>query len=381
MGARGAMGARGVVISDGPKGNANCIDGRITQLVTEVLRIDPKDPDAGSIARAAECLRAGGLVAFPTETVYGLGAHALDRRAVRRVFAAKERPANDPLIVHVAAIDDIAPLVIEIPPAARELAARFWPGPLTMVLRRSEFVPDEVTAGLDTVAIRVPSHPIAQALLRCARLPIAAPSANRFSRPSPTRAAHVLADLGDRIEMVLDGGPTSVGLESTVVDLAHQPPTVLRPGAVDVAALRAVIPDVRLRSTLVERGTTGLPAPGMLPKHYAPATALTVFEGDRATAIAEIVQTAQRHLDRGRSVAVLAFAEDLEQLRALRVHLLDLGKENDPAAVASRLYAALREGDELGVDALLVRNITTDHPLSTAIQDRLRRAATRDESA
>jgi L-threonylcarbamoyladenylate synthase len=329
------------------------------------------------IARAAECLRAGGLVAFPTETVYGLGAHALDRRALRRVFAAKERPANDPLIVHVAAIDEIEPLVVEVPRVARELAARFWPGPLTMVLRRSERVPDEVTAGLDTVAIRVPSHPIAQALLRCAQLPIAAPSANQFSRPSPTRAAHVLADLGDRIDMILDGGPTSVGLESTVVDLAHQPPVVLMPGVVDAAALRAVIPDVQFRSAPVESGTAGLPAPGMLPKHYAPVTPLTLFEGDRTTAMREMVQAAQLHLDRGHSVAILAFADDVDLWRGVRVHLLELGSENDPAAVASRLYAALRDGDELGVDALLVRDITTNHPLSTAIQDRLRRAASR----
>src|SRR5262245_42306489 len=242
-------------------------------------------------------------------------------------------------------------------------------------MRRSEQVPDEVTAGLDTVAIRVPSHPIAQALLRCARLPIAAPSANRFSRPSPTRAAHVLADLRDRIDMILDGGPTSVGLESTVIDLTQQPPTVLRPGAIDAAALRAVIPEVRFRGAPVERGTAGVPAPGMLPKHYAPVTPLTLFEGDRTSAIREIVRTAWHHLDRGQSVAILAFAEDRDQLRALHAHLLDLGNENDPAAVASRLYAVLREGDELGVDALLVRNITTEHPLSTAIRDRLRRAA------
>jgi L-threonylcarbamoyladenylate synthase len=343
--------------------------------MTDVLQVDPTAPDPELIARAAECLRAGGLVAFPTETVYGLGAHALDRRAVQRVFAAKERPATDPLIVHVAAVDDIASLVAEVPRAARDLAARFWPGPLTMVLRRSELVPDEVTAGLDTVAIRVPSHPIAQALLQSARLPIAAPSANRFSKPSPTRAAHVLADLRGRIDLIVDGGPTSVGLESTVLDLAHQPPTVLRPGAIDAATLRSILPDVRLRSSPAERGTTGMPAPGMLPKHYAPATPLTLFEGDRASAIAEIVESARRHRERGQSVAILAFGEDLEQLRALRAQLVDLGSEGDPPAVASRLYAALREGDELGVDVLLVRNITTDHPLSMAIQDRLRRAA------
>jgi L-threonylcarbamoyladenylate synthase len=362
-------------VSEGPKGNANCIDGRITQLVTKVLHVDSTSPEMDLIARAAECLRAGGLVAFPTETVYGLGAHALDRRALQRVFAAKERPANDPLIVHVASVDDIEPLVIEIPSIARELAARFWPGPLTIVLRRSERVPDEVSAGLETVAIRVPSHRVAQALLGCAQLPIAAPSANRFSRPSPTRAAHVLADLGDRIDMILDAGPTTVGLESTVVDLAHHPPTVLRPGAIDAAALRAVIPDVRLRSHPVERGTTGLPAPGMLPKHYAPATPLILFEGDRVSTIEAIAQTVRLRRESGQSVAILAFSDDLVEFRLLGVPLLDLGNENDPPTVASRLYAALREGDELGVDVILVRNITTNRPLSMAIQDRLRRAA------
>src|SRR5262249_19401503 len=220
-----------------------------------------------------------------------------------------------------------------------------------------------------------PSHPIAQALLQCARLPIAAPSANRFSRPSPTRAAHVLDDLRGRIDMIVDGGPTSVGLESTVIDLAHQPPTVLRPGAVDVATLRSVISDVQLNSARAEGGSAGMPAPGMLPKHYAPATPLTLFEAHRATALDEIVHTTRRHRARGQSVAILAFREDLEQLRALRVPLCDVGYESDPPTVASRLYAALREGDELGVDVILVRNITTDHPLSTAIQDRLRRAA------
>src|SRR5436190_4276722 len=214
------MGARDSGGAACAKGSANCIGGRITQLVTQLLRVDPANPDTRVIERAAECLREGGLVAFPTETVYGLGAHALDRQAIQKLFAAKQRPANDPLIIHVAALDDIPPLVADIPSAARDLAARFWPGPLTIVLPRSSRVPEEVTAGLATVAIRVPSHPVARALLESARLPIAAPSANLFSRPSPTRAAHVLADLNGRIDIILDGGSTSVGLESTVVDLS-----------------------------------------------------------------------------------------------------------------------------------------------------------------
>jgi L-threonylcarbamoyladenylate synthase len=206
-------------------------------------------------------------------------------------------------------------------------------------------------------------------------LPIAAPSANRFSRPSPTLAAHVLADLRGRIDMILDAGPTSVGLESTVVDLVHEPPTVLRPGAVDAATLRLIIPDLRLHSSSGERGSTGMPSPGMLPKHYAPSTPLMLFEGDRASTIDAIAHAVTLRRDRGESVAIVAFSDDLESLRGLGAPLVDLGNEHDAPAIASRLYAALREADELGVDAILVRNITTDHPLGTAIQDRLRRAA------
>jgi L-threonylcarbamoyladenylate synthase len=344
--------------------------------VTEVLRVDPQTPDQKSIARAAECLRSGGLVAFPTETVYGLGAHALDRAAVRRVFAAKERPVSDPLIIHVASFDAVIPLVAEVPTIGRDLATRFWPGPLTLILRRSDRIPDEVTAGLDTVALRVPAHPVAHALIQCAGLPVAAPSANRFSRPSPTRAAHVLADLDRRIDMILDAGPTTVGVESTVIDLTRKPPMVLRPGAIDVAALRSVVPDVGTRSIASVEGTGGMPSPGMLPKHYAPATPLRLFEGSRTDALAELMRTAQRHVESGESVAVLAFAEDIEPLSTLPIRLVSFGSERDPIAIAARLYAALREGDELGTNIILVRNITTEHPLTAAIQDRLRRAAT-----
>jgi L-threonylcarbamoyladenylate synthase len=342
--------------------------------VTDVQRVDPAHPDADVIARAAECLRAGGLVAFPTETVYGLGAHALDRAAILRVFAAKERPANDPLIVHVATLDAAAPLVEDIPRVARELAARFWPGPLTMVLRRSARVPDEVTAGLATVAIRVPSHPVARALLERARIPVAAPSANLFSRPSPTRAAHVLADLNGRIDMIVDGGATDVGLESTVIDLAGRVPTILRPGAIDLDALRHVVPDVVSRRAAAPE-TAAMASPGMLPKHYSPKTPVILFEGNRETALAEMTRDAQRRAGRGDSIVVLSYAEDAGELRNLGVRIVELAAEENPAAVAARLYAALRECDELGASAILVRSVTTSHPLTSAIQDRLRRAA------
>ena len=342
--------------------------------MTEVLRVDPADPDQNLIARAAECLRAGGLVAFPTETVYGLGAHALNRQAIQRVFTAKERPANDPLIVHVAAFDDMVTLVVDVPLAARALAARFWPGPLTMVLRRSSQVPDEVTAGLETVAIRVPSHPVARALLERARIPVAAPSANLFSRPSPTRASHVFADLDGRIDIIVDGGPTDVGLESTVLDLSTDRPTILRPGAVDLHALQAVLPDVTTRH-VATGGSIAMRSPGMLTKHYSPRTPVVLYEGDRETALRLLMRDARARADRGEAVAVLAYAEDLDELRSLPVRVVELGSEDEPAAIATRLYAALRECDEPGADAILVRGITTAHPLSGAIQDRVRRAA------
>jgi L-threonylcarbamoyladenylate synthase len=344
--------------------------------MTEVLRVDSANPDPHAIERAAACLRRGGLVAFPTETVYGLGVHALDREAVLRLFHAKERPANDPLIVHVSTIDDVAPLVAELPPYAYALAARFWPGPLTIVVRRSRAVPDEVTAGLDTVAIRVPSHPVARALISAAGIPIAAPSANLFSRPSPTDAMHVIADLNDRIDMVVDGGPTEVGVESTVVDLSQALPVILRPGAVGLDMLRAVLPNIESRNPAIE--PSGTPqSPGLMSKHYAPRALVTLYEGDAEAALSAMVRDARALVGGGKAVAVLAFAEDIAQLVDLPVHLVHLGGEGQTADVAARLYAALRECDDLGADAVLARIATTQHALSAAVRDRLHRAATR----
>ena len=344
--------------------------------MTEVLRVDPDHPDPTIIARAAACLAGGGLVAFPTETVYGLGANALNRDAIRRVFAAKERPAHDPLIVHVASLQDVASLVIAIPEQARQLAQRFWPGPLTLVLERSAAVPDEITAGLTTVAIRVPSHPVAHALIEAARVPVAAPSANLFSRPSPTRAAHVLEDLNGRVDMIVDAGPTTVGVESTVVDLSHGVPAILRPGAIDIEALRAFLPNVTTMATARSEDAP-LPAQGMLDKHYAPRTPVVLHAGDRATALRTMQRDIAQHAARGERTVALAYTEDLDVLRDLPVELLELGSEAAPASVAGRLYAALREADRANAMVILVRSVTAPHPLSDAINDRLRRAASR----
>lgn len=354
--------------------------------MTEVIRVDPTQPDKASIARAGECLREGGLVAFPTETVYGLGAHALDRVAVRRVFEAKRRPTHDPLIVHVTSLSDIRALVVDLPASAHRLAERFWPGPLTLVLKRSPLVPDEVTASLDTVAVRVPAHPVARALIHAAAVPIAAPSANTFSRPSPTSAEHVLQDLSGRIDMVLDAGATIVGVESTVLDLSGPVPNVLRPGAVTLEMLREVVPDVLFEPPLTSENEAAR-SPGLIPKHYSPRAPLTLYEGDPRATIERLMWDATSALAGGSVVGIVAADEDSAALTTLtalegpppqskrRLHIMRLGSERDLAAVASRLYSALRELDAAGVDQILVRGFSSESGLGVAIQDRLRRAA------
>lgn len=342
--------------------------------VTEILI-----PSPSSIARAAECLVGGGLVAFPTETVYGLGVHALDAAAVRRLFEAKGRPANDPLIVHVASFDAVEALLdarLEAGPycRVRRLAAQFWPGPLTLVMPKSPRVPGEVTAGLDSVALRVPAHPVAQALLEAARVPIAAPSANLFSRPSPTTAAHVLQDLDGRIDMVIDGGPTDVGVESTVLDLTGPQPTVLRPGAVTVEMLRPLLPDVRLRTGAVSDAEAQA-SPGLLSKHYSPRAPLTLFHGSPGAALDALVERARFASAEGRRVGVLVPREDVDVFGEFPVRLAEIGSGADPAGIAARLYAALRELDAAGVDVILARDIESEDGLARAIRDRLHRAA------
>ena len=341
---------------------------------TAVIRVDPSNPDPAAIAAAAGVLRRGGLVAFPTETVYGLGAHALDRDAVRRVFAAKGRPAQDPLIVHVADTAAVHPLVVTPPDALAALAARFWPGPLTIVLRRAAHVPDEVTAGLDTVAVRVPAHPVARALLTAAAIPIAAPSANLFSRPSPTRAEHVLEDLDGRLDMVVDGGPTTVGLESTVLDLSGDRPVILRPGAVTVEMLRALIGDVAHGSGVIASATSGMRSPGLLTKHYSPRAPLTLYSGELSRVLARMAADARAAMGRGERVGILAADEDRPQMPA-DAHLVMIGAAGDLETLAARLYSALRELDGAQADRILAREFGGGEGLGLAIADRLRRAA------
>jgi L-threonylcarbamoyladenylate synthase len=342
--------------------------------VTDILRVDPSTPDPSAIARAAACLRDGGLVAFPTETVYGLGVHALDRDAVRRLYAAKGRPAADPLIVHVGSLEDVSRLVSQLPEVVGVLAQRFWPGPLTLVLPRSVVVPDEVTAGLETVAVRIPAHPIAQALIRQAGVPVAAPSANLFSRPSPTQASHVLEDLDGRIDLVVDGGSTRIGVESTVLDLTAEAPRILRPGGVTIDQLREVLPTVHA----FERAASDGPmlSPGLLEKHYSPRAPLTLYVGDGDAPLRRLVADIGDLIRDGARVGVLVSAEDRMRLPSNRsLTVVDLGPRGRLDVVATRLYAALRELDQAGVDRILAADIPERSGLGTALHDRLTRAA------
>ncbi|HEX8394116.1 MAG TPA: L-threonylcarbamoyladenylate synthase, partial [Longimicrobium sp.] len=259
-----------------------------------MLPVDPAAPAAAVLARAAEVLRGGGLVAFPTETVYGLGAHALDPAAVARIYAAKGRPGYNPLIVHVADADQARALAAEWPDAAARLAETFWPGPLTLVVPKRDGVPDAVTAGLPSVALRVPAHPVAHALLQVSGLPVAAPSANRSTQVSPTTARHVERGLGDRVDLILDGGPCPVGIESTVVSLVAGVPTVLRPGSISVDELRRVVGEVALPAA-EPGGEAARPSPGMMDRHYAPRAPLHMLPAEgRADAIRRAAEAGGR---------------------------------------------------------------------------------------
>jgi L-threonylcarbamoyladenylate synthase len=326
----------------------------------QLLSVDPHHPDADAIARAAELLRAGRLVAFPTETVYGLGANALDARAVERIYAAKGRPAYNPLIVHVADADQVTTVATEWPDRAARLAAAFWPGPLTIVLPKRALVPDAVTAGLPSVAVRVPSHPVAHALLSVAQIPVAAPSANRSMMLSPTTGQHVARSLGDAVDLILDAGPTTVGIESTVVDLTSDVPVLLRPGTISLVQLEAVIGPVRRAST--SSGDAARPSPGMLDRHYSPRAVLFIAPAHR---FAERVREIRA---RGQRVGALVIGET-PAADAITSRL-----SRDAGEYAARLYAALHELDDAGCDVIFVEQVP-DGPAWLGVRDRLARAA------
>jgi L-threonylcarbamoyladenylate synthase len=349
---------------------------------TEVVKVDPIHPEVPVIEYAAALLSAGQVVVFPTETVYGLGADAFQPVALERIFTAKGRPFSDPLIVHIADEDALELLTTGIPEKAKRLAQAFWPGPLTLILPRGPRVPDLVTAGLNTVAVRMPRHPVALALIGAVGSPIAAPSANRFMHISPTTAQHAMADLAGRVPLILDSGPCEVGVESTVLDLCSEVPTILRPGGISLEALHTVLPDVQLpvqRSTGnkekdADRDIAAQKAPGQLFTHYAPAIPLLLFDGSIEAMRAAMLAEVQRRRERGEYVGVLAADEDVATFEGSGALVQTLGNAAAPEQVAAALFAGLRALEEAHVHVILCRNFD-EYGLGLAIRDRLLKAA------
>jgi L-threonylcarbamoyladenylate synthase len=310
-----------------------------------------------SLFRAAGIIRAGGVVAFPTETVYGLGADAFNPLAVARIFEIKRRPHFDPLIIHIASLPDMRKIVSKVTPLARKLIDRFWPGPLTVVLSKKGEVPDIVTAGLETVAVRMPDHPIALRLIKEAGCPLAAPSANPFGYLSPTTAEHVRAQLGDRVDQILDGGPCQVGVESTILSFVGERPVLLRPGGTPLEEIESVIGKVEIETMEGDRPT----APGMLPRHYAPRTPILLNWSDQGLGS-----------KRKKKIGLLAFREPVGS--SLFDHVEVLSKNGDLREAASNLFAAIRRLDGSGLDLILAEPVP-ETGLGRAIMDRLRRAS------
>ncbi|MGP8270442.1 MAG: L-threonylcarbamoyladenylate synthase [Terracidiphilus sp.] len=344
------------------------------RLFVDLAHLDSAEAQ-DALERGAQILRAGGLVALPTETVYGLGANALDAGAVRRIFAAKQRPAWDPVIVHIAGLEMLEGLVEEVPAAARRLMEAFWPGPMTLLLKRSGAVPDAVTAGRPLVGVRMPRHPVALELIQRAGIPVAAPSANLFGRTSPTTAAHVLEDLDGRIDAVVDAGVTVHGVESTVLDPGRSPMMIYRPGAVTAEQIRAIVGAVEVFSggELMESPREALPSPGLGLRHYAPRARLELVEGEPSELRSRLVEAVLRWP--GERVGVMLPA-DFEGLNLGAVEL-KWGRWAVPEEMARELYSVLRALDAAGCK-VIVCPVPKGEGIGAAIRDRLLKAGVRE---
>lgn len=345
---------------------------------TRYCKIDRSDPQGECLIQGASILRWGGTVAFPTETVYGLGANAFNPDAVAKIFAAKGRPADNPLIVHIAHQEALKGLVTQIPQVAYLLMETFWPGPLTLVLPKDHRVSDAITAGLDTVAIRMPAHPVALALLEKARVPIVAPSANLSGKPSPTSGQDVLRDLAGKIDLVLDGGSTQVGLESTVLDLTTNPPMILRPGGISKEDLELIIGEVQLDPALMNETGAGKPkSPGTKYTHYAPKAQVTVVVGLEEKGLETLGRMVGQAKRQGQRVGLLLTTETAQRYRGKfpKPHYLEaLGSEHYLEDIASHLFRALRNCDRQRLDVVYAEGVP-DEGLGLAIMNRLTKAA------
>lgn len=338
------------------------------------IKINENHIDNQAITCAGEIIKAGGLVAFPTETVYGLGGDALNNQASGKIYAAKGRPSDNPLIVHIADIDGLKKIAAVIPEAAGKLADRFWPGPLTMIFQKTELVPKETTGGLNTVAVRMPSHKVALALIKASGGFIAAPSANLSGRPSPTLAKHVAEDMDGRIDMIIDGGAVDIGLESTIVDMTGTIPTILRPGYISIEMLAEVLKEVEYDQAILSMPDPSTPpkAPGMKYKHYAPQGDLVIVKGLQENVVEYIRQAIRKKQEQGQIVGVIATAETYPLYTGAVVE--NIGAREDEEAIARHLYAVLRDFDEKGVTCIFSEEFDTPQ-MGQAIMNRLMKAA------
>lgn len=346
------------------------------KTITEKIRQDAEmltDREEEALRKAGNIIRQGGLVAFPTETVYGLGGDALNRESSRRIYEAKGRPSDNPLIVHICRFEDITEIVSDVPGEAVRIATAFWPGPLTMILHKSDRVPYETTGGLDTVAVRLPSHPVARKLIEYSGGYVAAPSANISGRPSPTEAKYVTEDMEGRIDMILDGGAVGIGLESTIVDLTVTPPQILRPGYVTQEMLSSVLEKIDTDVTILRRDSGQAPkAPGMKYRHYAPKGELTIVEGEPELVAAYMNRQAANARERGERTGIIGTRERIAQYQADVVKCL--GDRADEESIARNLYSVLRQMDEEQVTRIYSESFASQG-FGQAIMNRLLKAA------
>jgi L-threonylcarbamoyladenylate synthase len=341
-------------------------------LQTKIFKIDPIDPDRNVIVRAARLIRSGQLVAFPTETVYGLGADATNGKAIEKIFRVKGRPADNPLIVHVSDINMLRSIVERPSKVQLDLVSYYWPGPLTIIFRKKKIISDIATAGMDTVAVRMPSHPVALSLIKEAGKPIAAPSANISGKPSPTRAEHVMKDLGGKIPVILDAGATEFGVESTVIDLSVDNPVILRPGPITKEDLAPLIGEARLYS--LKKGEKPL-SPGMKYRHYAPSVPLLLVCGGANGIVDKIRKIADTETKKGRRIGILCTDETKDRYPEGLVKV-SLGSRFSPYLLVKNLYHALRTLDEMNLDMILAEGFP-ESGIFVTLMNRLRKASSR----
>lgn len=341
-------------------------------METKIVKVNELNPELELIAEGAKLIQQRKLVAFPTETVYGLGANGLDDEAVSRIFNAKGRPQDNPLILHVSSTREVEPLVESISEEAEILMNEFWPGPLTMIFNRSTLVPDAITAGLETVAIRMPNHPVALELISASGVPIAAPSANTSGKPSPTLAEHVIDDLNGKIDMILDSGATGVGLESTVLDLTGDTPLILRPGGITLEAIKVFVPSVEMDLSIISSNADVIPkSPGQKYRHYAPKADMTVFSGEVENIVKAIKAKGSEFERQGKVIGIMA--TDETKNRYDKGIVISVGSRKNIGTIAHNLFNTLRIFDERGVDIILAEGVEFSN-IGIAIMNRMKKA-------